>query len=160
MPRSSGGALLRKRDGWAARLRAFSFQLIGEPMLWGRTDCHAFVLQAIDVMTGGDLFGTIRAKYFDVRSALVLWKELGDLDGHLEALGCTTVDHPHFGDIVLYDRVQSSVEWPGSTPALSMMGDRVMLPVQDSGYLGIVPIWAVGHVSRVVRIPCLPQSSD
>lgn len=133
--------------------------MIGQPMIWGRTDCHAFCLQCLDVMTGRDDFKVLRGAYYDIRGALRRWRELGDCRIWLKARGAREVEHPHFGDIVIYDKLNVETEWPGSVSALSMMGDRVMMPVGDSGYLGIVPIWAVGRVQCVMRIepPCLKQ---
>lgn len=148
----SPGVALRKRPGWEDALRGFAFGLMGAPLVWGRTDCHAFATRAIDAMTGADVTGTLRGRYHDEETAIRAYSELGDITRHLDALGLYEVPVPAFGDVVIYSSVRSPIAWPGTVPAVSMSAGLVMLPIGRRPRLQLAPALSVGAILKVVRI--------
>lgn len=130
---------------------------MGARLVWGRTDCHAFVTRAIDAMTGADVTGILRGRYDDEASAIRAYSELGDITRHLDALGLYEVPEAQFGDVVIYSSVRSSIAWPGTVPAVSLSSGLVMLPIGRRPRLQLAPARAVGTILKVVRI-CRRQS--
>lgn len=109
---------------------------------------------ALDAMTGGTYTSIIAGKYHDARSAIRLIREIGEFDECLEARGGYETRRPSFGDFVIYESLHG-VTWPHRVPAVSMGGDRVILPLFDAEAIGLAPLYAVGRILRVMRVPCL-----
>jgi hypothetical protein len=146
------GAGVLKRKAWAAPLRDHLFAQLGLPFVYGETDCHALSVHALDVMTGGDYFKIISGRYTDARSAIRLIRELGEFDQCVEARGGYEVPVAAFGDFVIYDNL-TGVKWPHRIPAVAMGGGRVIVPVAGDA-IALAPMYAIGRVKRVLRIPC------
>lgn len=149
----SPGAALRKRSGWEDALRGLAFGLMGAPWSWGRTDCHAFALRALDAMTGADTYGRIRGRYHDEATALETYHEFGDVSRHLDAFGLYEVPEHAFGDLVIFSSVRApSFPWPGTVPAVSMSKGLVMMPTGRKPILQLAPARAIGQILKVMRV--------
>ena len=140
-------------------MREFAFRSLGQPFEWGVTDCHALAVRALDIMTGQDYEARIRGLYTGLRGALRLVRQLGDFDYQLEREGGYDVGIPDFGDFVIYSRVDGASWWRAHTPALCVGGARVMLPLHGLEAVGFAPVYAIGRVHRVLRVPCLKPPS-
>ena len=153
----SPGAGARKRPRWIEELRTFAYGQLGEPFVWGRTDCHALATRALDVMTGQDYCARIRDRYQGLRSALRVIAEIDEFDDQLEAEGGYQTLKPEFGDFVIYSRLDGVKWWRHRVPALCLGGGRVILPVHSAEAIGLAPLYAIGRIHRVLRVPCLKQ---
>lgn len=111
--------------------------------------------RALDAMTGGTYVSIIEGRYHNARSAIRLIREIGEFDECLEARGGYDVRRPTFGDFVIYESLHGVETWPHRVPAVSMGGDRVILPLFEAEAIGLAPMYAVGRILRAMRVPCL-----
>jgi len=93
-----------RQSGWQARLLAWAAQRLGEPFIWGESDCAMICLEGLDVLRGGSWIvdrgsthnpqptthaSQFRGRWASERAAARFQKKRGlDLKRYLESAGC------------------------------------------------------------------------
>ena len=147
--------MLAKLEKWTEPLRSFLFAKLGEPFAWGICDCHTLVLEAVDVMTGGDSARLAVGRYSGARDALGVSLENGGIENVLRSRGAYTVEGlACFGDIYLFDEIADGARcmpWAESAPAMVLRADKVVFPTTKG--VAILDTESVGHIESVLRFP-------
>lgn len=92
-----------RRVGWDVELVRWASDLVGEPFVWGETDCGTLCRRALEVLYAGDVATELLGPPWDsVAGARRAWARLEDLEDALAVFGALPVDGTHLqtGDIV------------------------------------------------------------
>lgn len=94
---------LVRRPNWGVHLFRWSKSVVGEPFVWGETDCGSLVRGAVRAMYGETPDAWSKRPYTSERQALRVQVQMKGVSGALRALGATdeTVAYAQSGDIVV-----------------------------------------------------------
>ncbi len=97
---------MNRTDGWEARLREVLTGARTKAFNWGEYDCASLAAEAIQALTGQDLFEEYRGSYSTGREAYRRVAQIGGVTALPGHHGLMTIALPHAGrgDIILFER--------------------------------------------------------
>lgn len=161
--------MIHRKDNWDALLHAFIDSRVEIPFAWGSSDCATFVCDAIQTMTGTDVYDDFRGRYkTKVGAAKAIKSVCGGLT-YEDAIEHVTkkfemVEIPHVnfaqrGDVVLFDSEEGGL---GTALGLVYFNGQDAIFVSPAG-LKRIPVskcrraWVVGHAAHITRLQAIEK---
>jgi hypothetical protein len=133
-----------RREGWERRLEDVMQAAQHEPYVLGQHDCFKVACQAVEALTGVDLWPEWAGRYSTQREALQRIVEYGgSFDGAASRLFGTEPDNPLFarrGDVLKFEHE--------GVPHLGVCRGRLVMVLGENG-LSAVPLRACAHVWKI-----------
>lgn len=83
-------------------LETFLTQISGNEFEWGWNDCNTFIVRYVDWIKGTNIYGEVKGKYWDAKTAFRFTRDYKKLDAGLAEQGFEQVEDLQDGDIVTF----------------------------------------------------------
>lgn len=140
---------LRQPD-WGVRLFGWSESVVGEPFIWGETDCGSLVKGAVESMYGETPKPWREHTYTSEKEALRVQVQVRGVSGALRSLGAedVTLAYAQSGDVVVRPPRQGRATFRAG---VVVSGTLVVASIEEG--VCRVPLDAVDEDSTVLRVP-------
>jgi cell wall-associated NlpC family hydrolase len=140
---------MQRIHNWDVYLAMWATDLLGQPFVWGETDCASLVRAAMQVMYGEDRWPDT-PRYTDAAGALRVSEEHGTVKDHVLALGATkhVITFTQAGDIVIAPK---TAEEHFDATAIAI-ADKLLMTEEGRG-VWTVPVWKAPEQGTAYRVP-------
>lgn len=135
---------MKRNSNWRSQLIEYIDRARQHPFEYGEQDCALFVAQAIEVMTGVDLFSDLKGEYASLEEGIEKLKVSGFTD-HIDMVSKIFDEHRNkantqMGDIAIIDTPQGQ--------ALGIVGGAEIFVMREKG-LGTMPLMSATRTFKV-----------